>query len=95
MSRAAAEQPPADQYERTLLAWRRTALSLVAAGALVGHLALGDEARPALALMLAGVALVVGFVWLSRDRRIGVTGLALLAGVVLLGVTALVGIATQ
>lgn len=93
MSAAASEQP--DQYERTLLAWRRTALSLVAAGALVGHLALGEEARAALALMLAGVAVVVGFVWLSRDRRIGATGLALLAGVALLGVTALVGIASR
>jgi len=88
----AAEQDLDDQYERTLLAWRRTALSLVAAGLLVGHLAVGDAGRPALVLTLAGVAAVVGFVWLSRGRRIGVTGLALVAGVLLLGGMALAGI---
>ena len=95
MTEGAAEQDLDDQYERTLLAWRRTALSLVAAGLLVGHLAVGDTGRPALVLTLAGVAVVVGFVWLSRGRRIGVTGLALVAGVLLLGGMALAGIGTR
>jgi uncharacterized membrane protein YidH (DUF202 family) len=91
----ATEQDLDDQYERTLLAWRRTALSLVAAGLLVGHLAVGDAGRPALVITLAGVAAVVGFVWLSGGRRIGATGLALVAGVVLLGGMALAGIGTR
>jgi uncharacterized membrane protein YidH (DUF202 family) len=89
------EQDLDDQYERTLLAWRRTALSLVAAGVLVGHLAVGDAGRAALVITLAGVAAVVGFVWLSGGHRIGATGLVLVAGVVLLGGMALAGIGTS
>ncbi|MGH3347479.1 MAG: DUF202 domain-containing protein [Nocardioides sp.] len=84
-----------DQYERTLLAWRRTALSLVAAGLLVGHLAVGDGGRPTLVVTLAGVAVVVAFVWLSGGRRIAAQGLVLVTGVLLLGGTALAGFVTQ
>ena len=95
MTGGAAEQDLDDQYGRTLLAWRRTALSLVAAGLLVGHLAVGDAGQAALVITLAGVAAVVGFVWLSGGRRIGATGLGLVAGVVLLGGMALAGIGTR
>jgi uncharacterized membrane protein YidH (DUF202 family) len=83
-----------DQVERTLLAWRRTALSLVAAGLLVGHLAVADAGRPTLVLTLSGIALVVGFVWLGA-RSIGVTGLVLVAGVALLGAMALVSLVAR
>lgn len=96
MTGGATEPDLDDQYERTLLAWRRTALSLVAAGLLVGHLAVGDAGRPALVITLAGVAAVVGFVWLSGGRRrVGATGLVLVAGVVLLGGMALAGIGAR
>ena len=94
MTVIAADEDPRDQYERTLLAWRRTALSLVAAGLLVGHLSVRDAGRPALAATLVGIVGVVGFVWLSRGRRIGVTGLALVLGVLLLGTMALIGVAS-
>jgi uncharacterized membrane protein YidH (DUF202 family) len=89
-----ADEDPRDQHERTLLAWRRTALSLVAAGLLVGHLAVRDAGRPALAVTLVGIVGVVAFVWLGRGRRIGVTGLALVLGVLLLGTMALIGVAS-
>ena len=82
-----------DQFERTLLAWRRTALSLVAAGLFVAHLAAREVGPVALVVTLTGTAAVVAFVWLSRGRRIGAAGLALVLGVLLLGVTALVGVA--
>ena len=81
-----------DQQERTLLAWRRTALSLVATGLLVGHLSVVGTGRPALLLLLGGLGAVLGFVWLGRVRWVGVTGLALVAGVVLLGLLAARGI---
>lgn len=83
-----------DQHQRTLLAWRRTALSLVATGLLVAHLTARDSGRLVLAASLAGTAAVVAFVWLGRGRLIGAAGLALALGVVMLGATALVGIAT-
>lgn len=89
------EQDLDDQYERTLLAWRRTALSLVAAGLLVGHLTVSDAGRPTLFVTLSGVAVVVAFVWLSGARRIGATGLVLVAGVALLGATALMSFAAR
>ncbi len=94
MTAAPSDEDPRDQVERTLLAWRRTALSLVAAGLLVAHLAVRDAGRPALAVTLAGIAAVVGFVWLSRGRRIAATGLALVIGVLLLGGMALIGVAS-
>lgn len=86
-------EDPRDQYERTLLAWRRTALSLVATGLLVVHLAARDVGRPAVAVTLAGMAAVVAFVWLGGESRTGAVGLVLVLGVVLLGVTTLVGVA--
>jgi uncharacterized membrane protein YidH (DUF202 family) len=89
------EQDLGDQVERTLLAWRRTALSLVVAGLLVGHLAVGDAGRPTLIATLAGVAAVVAFVWLSGGRRIGAAGLVLVAGVLLLGGLSLSGIVSR
>lgn len=89
------EQELDDQYERTLLAWRRTALSMLAAGLLVAHLAARDSGPTALVPPLAGTAVVVAYVWLSPGRRIGAAGLALVLGVLLLGATALVGVATR
>jgi uncharacterized membrane protein YidH (DUF202 family) len=87
-----ADNDSRDQYERTLLSWRRTALSLVAAGLLVAHLAARGTGPGALAVTLAGTAAVVAFVWLSHERAIGVTGLVLVLGVVLLGVVAMLGV---
>jgi uncharacterized membrane protein YidH (DUF202 family) len=91
---SAVEEEADDQHQRTLLAWRRTALSLVATGLLVAHLAARDSGAPMLAASLATTAVVVAFVWLSHGRRIGAAGLALVLGVVLLGAIALVGVAT-
>ena len=95
MTTGPGEQDLDDQYGRTLLAWRRTALSLIAAGVLVGQLAVDDAGRAALVITLAGIAAVVGVVWLSGGRRIGATGLVLVAGVVLLGGMALAGIGAR
>jgi uncharacterized membrane protein YidH (DUF202 family) len=81
-----------DQYERTLLAWRRTALSLVATGLLVGHLASRDQGSATLAITLVGTSGIVAFVWLGRGRLVGATGLALVLGVLLLGGVALGGV---
>jgi uncharacterized membrane protein YidH (DUF202 family) len=81
-----------DQYERTLLAWRRTALSLVAAGLLVGHLSVIGTGMTALLVLLGGLGGVLGFVWLGRARWVGATGLAMVAALALLGVLALRGI---
>ena len=89
------EQDAADQYERTQLAWRRTALSLVATGLLVAHLAARDLGSAALVATLAATSAVVAFVWLSsHGRRIGAAGLALVLGVLLLGAVTLAGVAT-
>ena len=41
-----------DQFERTLLSWRRTALALVATGLLVAHLAARGVGPGALAVTL-------------------------------------------
>ena len=81
-----------DQHERTLLAWRRTALSLVAAGLLVAHLAARDVGTVLLAVTLAGTSAAVGFVWLSHGRSTGAAGIGLVLGVVLLGAVALLGV---
>ena len=81
-----------DQFERTLLAWRRTALSLVAAGLLIAHLAARDSGSVVLAVTLAGTAAAVGFVWLSHGRSVGAAGIGLVLGVVLLGAVALLGV---
>ena len=89
------EQDADDQYERTLLAWRRTALSLAVAALLVGQLAIADAGRPALVVTLSGVGLVVAFVWLGGARGIGVTALVLVAGVALVGGMSLVSLVTR
>ena len=86
-------EPLDDQHERTLLAWRRTALSLVAAGLLVGHLAIADAGSLAIVAMLVGLGAAVAFVWLSTDRWVGLTGIVLVAGVLLLGSLSLLGMA--
>ena len=84
-----------DQPERTLLAWRRTALSLFAAGLLVAELAVRDLGTVALAATLIGTAAVVGFVWLNPDERTGVAGLGLVLGVLLLGTMGLLGVVAR
>jgi uncharacterized membrane protein YidH (DUF202 family) len=81
-----------DQYERTLLSWRRTALSLLATGLLVTHLAVRDAGPVALGVTLTGTAGVVGYVWLSHQRQLAVTGLVLVLGIVMLGTMALLGV---
>lgn len=83
---------PSDQYERTVLAWRRTALSLVVAGLLVAHLAGRQQGPATLTVTLLGTSGVVAFVWLGRGRLVGAAGLALVLGVVLLGGVALGGV---
>ena len=65
----ALEEDARDQYERTHLAWRRTALSLVAAGLLVAHLAARDIGSGALVATLSATTAVVAFVWLSSHGR--------------------------
>jgi len=83
-------EPLPDQVERTQLAWRRTALSLVATGLLVAHLAGGRDAPVGLALVLVGVSAVVGYVWLGGGRRVvGAAALAMVLGVALLAGLAL------
>jgi uncharacterized membrane protein YidH (DUF202 family) len=82
-----------DQEGRTLLAWRRTALSLVAAGALIGHLATDPAGSVAVAVVLAGLGGVVAFAWLSPGRRVGAAGFALVVGVLLLSGLALLSLA--
>lgn len=81
-----------DQRERTLLAWRRTALALLGTGLLVGHLSAQRAGVAALVVTLLGAGAVVGFVWLGRARQTAVTGLALTVGVLLLGGVALAGV---
>jgi len=81
-----------DQLERTLLSWRRTALSLVAAGLLVAHVAGRGLGPVGLAVTLMGTAASVAFVWLGHERRIAATGLVLVLGVLLLGVVAVLGV---
>ena len=91
----APEEDARDQYGRTQLAWRRTALSLVATGLLVAHLAARDTGSVALVATLSATAAVVAFVWLSSNgRRVGAAGLALVLGVLLLGAVTLLGVAT-
>ena len=83
-----------DQYERTLLSWRRTALSLLATGLLVAHLAAREAGSAPLVITLVGTGGVVAFVWLSHQRQLAVTGLVLVAGIVLLGLIAFLGVTT-
>jgi uncharacterized membrane protein YidH (DUF202 family) len=85
-----ADDDSRDQYERTLLSWRRTALSLLATGLLVAHLAARGVGQALLVTTLLGTAAVVAFVWLGHHRQLAVTGLALVVGILLLGVVALI-----
>ena len=94
MSLASGDGDSHDQLERTLLSWRRTALSLVAAGLLVAHVAGRGLGPVGLAVTLMGTAGSVAFVWLGHERRIAATGLALVLGVLLLGLVAVVGVVT-
>lgn len=89
MSAPYPEEGVGDQEERTLLAWRRTALSLVAAGILIGHLASESAGSVAVAVVLTGLAGVVAFAWLSPGRRVAAAGLSVVLGVLLLGALAL------
>jgi hypothetical protein len=81
--------PPAPdlggQHARTLLSWRRTALSLVAASALVSHFAVDRTDDLVVALTLAFLGVVVAFCWLSPRRQVAAAGVALVTGVVVLG----------
>jgi putative membrane protein len=66
-------RPHETQPERTALSWQRTALGVVAVGALIGHRGVVDG-HPALLVQagicgLLGVALVSG-VGAVRDRRV-------------------------
>ena len=92
MSAAPPEEQLEDQPQRTLLSWRRTALSLAAAGLLVGHLAALRAGPAALIVPLLGTGAVVVYVWLGQHRT-GASALALVLGVLLLGAVALVGVA--
>ena len=83
-----------DQQERTFLSWRRTALSLLAAGLLVAHLAAREAGSAPLVVTLVGTGGVVAFVWLSHQRQLAVTGLVLTGGIILLGMVALLGVIT-
>jgi len=81
-----------DQRERTLLAWRRTALSLAAAGILVGHFAT-DPAGPApVVVAFVVLAAAVGYAWLAPGARTAGAGAALVVGVLVLGALALVAV---
>ena len=84
-----------DHEERTLLAWRRTALSLVAAGALIGHLATESAGPVAVAVVLAGLGGVVAFAWLVPGRQVAAAGLSLALGVLLLSGLALLALYRQ
>ena len=94
MSLPSSDSDSHDQLERTLLSWRRTALSLVAAGLLVAHVAGRGLGPVGLAVTLMGTAGSVAFVWLGHEQRIAATGLVLVLGVLLLGVVAVVGVDT-
>ena len=81
-----------DQRERTLLAWRRTALSLAVAGILAGHFAT-DPAGPVLVVFgFVALAAAVAYAWLAPGVRTASAGAALVVGVIVLGVLALVAV---
>jgi hypothetical protein len=82
-----------DQYGRTLLSWRRTALSLVAVGVLVAHLSARSIGSALVVGTLTCTTAVIAFVWLGHGRQVGAAGLGLVLGVLLLGAIALAGIA--
>ena len=92
MSTTPVDDDAQDQVERTLLSWRRTALSMLATGLLVAHLAARGVGSGPLVVTLAGTGAVVGFVWLSHERQLALTGLVLVGGILLIGVMALLGV---
>ncbi len=59
---------PGLQPERTLLAWRRTALSLAAASVVAVRLTLGSYGPAAVVLGVGGL-LLAGAAFLAADRR--------------------------
>jgi putative membrane protein len=81
-----------DQRERTLLAWRRTALSLAAAGILAGHFATDPAGPVPVFLAFVLLAAAVGYAWLAPGARTATAGASLVAGVLVLGVLALVSV---
>ena len=83
---------PGDQEQRTLLAWRRIALSLMAAGALIGHLAGDPAGRVPVAAVLAGLGGVIAYAWLTPGRHVAAAGLSLVLGVLLLSALALLSL---
>ena len=88
-------EPPGDledQRGRTLLAWRRTALSLAAAGILAGHFATGQAGTAPVALAFVVLAAAVAYAWLTPHVRTAEAGLALVAGVGVLGLLALLAV---
>ncbi|OLF06136.1 hypothetical protein BLA60_32865 [Actinophytocola xinjiangensis] len=60
--------PPADQNERTSLAWVRTALGLAACALLAGRLAIVRDSPWAVIAALAAGALAFGALGWSHDR---------------------------
>ena len=92
MSEPSAPEHLEDQVERTLLAWRRTALSIAAAALLIGHLSARRTNEIALVVSLLGVGAVVAFVWLRHGVSTALSGLVLVLGVALLTVVVLVSV---
>jgi hypothetical protein len=84
--------PLEDQVERTLLAWRRTAGSLAAAGLLAGHFATAHAGRAFVATSLVAIAGLIGYTWLNPRIRTAAAAVSLVLGVVVLGVLALVAV---
>ena len=84
-----------DQQARTLLAWRRTALSLVAAGVLAGHLSLDRAGRGPVTAALLALAAVVAVAWLVPLRQPAAAGLALVVGVTVLDGLALLTVVSR
>jgi len=81
-----------DQRARTLLAWRRTALSLAAAGILAGHFATDSAGPLPVAIAFVALAVAVGYAWLAPDVRTAGAAIALVSGVVVLGALALAAV---
>ncbi len=92
MSAAGSAPELDDQRERTLLAWRRTALSLAAAGILAGHFATDPAGPVPVVVAFVVLAAAVAYAWLAPGARTAGAGAALVVGVLVLGVLALVAV---